>query len=301
MDTPLRGPAPSQSRLRLLLVGIRQDDALLIVGEMQRGGYELTWERVDADGLAEALQRQPWDLITCDWEAPEFNAAAVLGFLRERLGEAAVVIAYGQGGGESAGAAMTAGACDFVSTSELARLLPAVQREMQHAEARRACKQAEDALRETQLHLDLALTGSNAGIWDWDLRTSIAQYSRGWRELLGYGEDEFAGDMEDWLKLVHPDDRESLAGYVLQYMSNPSPRYEVEFRVRDKNGADRYILSRARGILDAEGHPIRLVGMHVDITDRKRAEEAQREAAEVAAALAASGRRWCLRSTRLCC
>ena len=95
--------------------------------------------------------------------------------------------------------------------------------------------------------------------------------------------------MKGWLKVVHPDDRERLATYVTEYMRNPSTPYEQEFRVRHKDGSDRCILSRATGILDADGQLIRLVGMHVDITDRKQAEEAQRQAAEVTTALACVG------------
>jgi PAS domain S-box-containing protein len=281
------GPVPLQSRLRLLLVGVRENDALLVVDDMQRGGYEVTWERVDADALVEALQRRSWDLITWDWEAPEFDAATVLEVLREHRGEAAVIIASGRGREEPPGVPMRPH--DSVRAQRLVHLFPAIQRGVLHAEAGPACNQAEEALREAELRLDLALTGSNAGLWDWDLRTNTSQYSRRWRELLGYAEDEVGGGLEDFLKLVHPDDRERLATYALAYMRNPSAGYELEFRLRHKGGSDRCILSRATGILDADGQLIRLVGLHVDITDRKRAEEAQREAAEVTAALACVG------------
>jgi PAS domain S-box-containing protein len=289
MDIPFRRPVSSRTRLRLLLVGVREDDALFIVDEVQSGGYEVTWERVSATALAEALQRQAWDLIACDSEAPEFDAATVFEVLRGRRGKAVVIVASGRGREESAGAPMRPGAHEFVSTHTLAHLGPAIHREMLHAELRRKCEQAEEALREAELRLDLTVTGSNAGLWDWDLRTNTSHYSRRWRELLGYGEDEIGGGMEDWFKLVHPDDRERLATYALEYLRNPSTRYELEFRIRHKDGSERCILSRATGILDPDGRPIRLVGLHVDITDRKRAEEAQRQAAEVTAALARVG------------
>ncbi len=280
-------PDPARSQLRLLLVGVRDADARLIVSEVQRGGYELKWKRVDADAVSD-VPHEPWDVITCDLDTSRLHAAAVE-LLRQRCGGAPIIIVSGHDGEQPAAAAMRAGAQDFVSMHNLARLLPVIQREVRHAEARRARQQAEEALRQAELHLDLALAGSNAGLWDWDLRTNTSYYSGRWRDLLGYDENEIGGSLENWLKLIHPDDRERLAGYVAKYMQNPSPHYEVEFRIRHKDGSDRWILSRAKGILDGKGQPTRLVGLHVDITARKRAEDAQRKAAEVTAALARVG------------
>jgi PAS domain S-box-containing protein len=287
MDRPLR--TPMASPLRLLLVGVREDDASLIVDEVRRGGEQVTWERLDAEAVAEALHGQRWDVITRDRETHHLDAATVLQLLGKRRNEGAVIIASETHADDSDGAAMRTGGRDPARTHGFARLVPVIQRELWLAEVRRACRQAEEALRETELHLDLALTGSHAGLWDWDLCTNASQYSHTWRELLGYGTDEVGGSLEEWLKLVHPDDRARLASYVTEYMQAPSSHYEVEFRLRHKDGSDRCILSRATPTLDADGRVTRLVGMHVDITDRKRAEEAQRQAAEVTAALARVG------------
>ena len=137
--------------MRLLLIEDVADDALLIVHEVQRGGYEVSWERVDtARALTAALQREPWDVITCDWVMPQLSAPAALALLQEHGVEAPIIIVSGEVGEEVAVTAMKVGAHDFVSKHKLTRLCPAIERELRDAESRRARKRAEDALRESE-------------------------------------------------------------------------------------------------------------------------------------------------------
>ena len=111
--------------LRLLLIDDSPDDALLVVLELNQGGYDVTSERVDtAAALSEALERGGWDAITCDWVMPRFSAPAALELIRERHCEVPVIVVSGQVGEEVAATAMRAGAHDYVSKSKLARLVP---------------------------------------------------------------------------------------------------------------------------------------------------------------------------------
>jgi len=140
--------------LRLLLVEDNEDDAELLLRELRRGGYEPHWERVDdAPGLLAALSRQGWDLITCDWVMPSLRAPRALEIVRERGGDAAILVVSGEVGEEFAVTAMKAGAHDFISKQRLSRLVPAVDRELADVDTRRARRRAEAALADSEAAL----------------------------------------------------------------------------------------------------------------------------------------------------
>ncbi len=134
-------------------------------------------------------------------------------------------------------------------------------------------KRAEEMLLETQLRLNLAVTSSNTGLWDWDLLTKQAHYSSIWKRQLGYGDHEVTDRYEEWESRLHPDDRDRALAKVRDCQQNPGKRYEVEFRMRHKDGSYRWIFTQGAVLMDDAGKPCRMLGSHIDITERKRAEE----------------------------
>ena len=135
---------PASTPLRILLVEDSECDAELLLDELRRGGYAPVSERVEtAAALTAALRRQPWDVITCDWVMPRFSGPAALTLLREHQIDIPIIVVSGQIGEEYAVTAMKAGAHDFISKSDLARLCPAIERELREAEARRTRKRAD--------------------------------------------------------------------------------------------------------------------------------------------------------------
>jgi two-component system cell cycle sensor histidine kinase/response regulator CckA len=137
--------------LRVLLVEDSESDALLTVRALERGGYDLTFERVDdRDAMHAAIEARRWDLIITDWFMPGFSALGALEVARERAADIPVIVVSGTVGEETAIEALHAGAHDFVIKGKLTRLLPAVQRELREAEARAA---AEAALRKSEEQL----------------------------------------------------------------------------------------------------------------------------------------------------
>lgn len=139
-------------------------------------------------------------------------------------------------------------------------------------------KRAEESLRDKQQQLRLVLRDANIGLWNWDLKTDKVDYSREWKTQLGYKESEIGDPLDEWLKRLHPDDLGPTLRKHRQFIEDPWPNFEVEFRLRHKNGSWRWILSRATLLCDTSGKPSRLMGIHVDVTERKQAEEALREA-----------------------
>ena len=133
------------------------------------------------------------------------------------------------------------------------------------------------ALRESEERLSYALRGATDGLWDWDLTTDQVYYSPRWKEMLGYAEDEVEHTVQAGVGLMDVEDRGRMFSAVADVRAGRTPRLEIEFRLRHKDGHWVDILSRATLIQKAQGQPWRLVGTHVDITRRKRAEEALRE------------------------
>jgi len=130
---------------------------------------------------------------------------------------------------------------------------------------------AEEALRKSEERFRLATLGTNDGIWDWDLSTDHVYYSPRWKMMLGYGEEELEEHLDTWKQLVHPDDKEPTLEKVRDLVEGRAEKFEVELRMRHRDGHFLDILTRAFMVRSSEGVGIRLVGTHLDITDRNRA------------------------------
>jgi PAS domain S-box-containing protein len=135
----------------------------------------------------------------------------------------------------------------------------------------------EDALQRSEERFDLALRGTDAGIWDWDLRAKTVYFSPRWKSMLGHADEEIADSYEEWESRIHPDDLDRALTTLQTYLNLQSPDYELEHRLRHKDGTYRWILARGAAVYDAEGKPCRMVGSHIDITERKHAERRTRE------------------------
>lgn len=138
--------ATDTRELRVLLVEDSQDDADLLLRELRRGGRAVTWRRVDtaADMLA-ALEAEPWDIVLSDYSMPTFSAMGALEVLRESGSDLPVIIVSGTIGEETAVEALRAGAHDFIVKGRLARLIPAIERELKEAHARREAHALQNA------------------------------------------------------------------------------------------------------------------------------------------------------------
>lgn len=128
---------------------------------------------------------------------------------------------------------------------------------------------------ETQrTRLALALKGANLGLWDRDLMSDALIVDERWAGMLGYRVDDFAAVKDPWVALIHPDDLPVAKRAFKDHLEGRSPQYEAEFRMRAKDGQWRWILSRGRITeRDAEGRPLRVTGTHLDITERRAAQE----------------------------
>jgi PAS domain S-box-containing protein len=130
--------------LRVLLIEDSDDDAALVVRTLRRGGYDLTYTRVEtAEAMRDALAHQAWDLVVSDYSMPQFSGPAALQLLQEIKMDLPFIIVSGTIGEETAVAAMKAGAHDFLMKGNLTRLIPAIARELREAAERRERRRAE--------------------------------------------------------------------------------------------------------------------------------------------------------------
>ncbi|MDP3082437.1 MAG: PAS domain S-box protein [Rubrivivax sp.] len=201
-------------------------------------------------------------------------------------------------------AAIATGAAALAFTGLLAWLGWLVLREL----ARRSA--LNQALSDSAQRLQLAASAGRIGLWDWDLGTQRVHYSAEWKRQLGCADDDVGDSFEEWRSRIHPDDLDRALRTLGDYQQQHGPDYRSELRLRHRSGSYRHILSRATLVLDDHGQALRMMGTHVDVTERKAAESALRdsearfratfEQAAVGVALVGLDGRWLRINQRLC-
>ncbi|MFP4555833.1 MAG: PAS domain S-box protein [Bacteroidales bacterium] len=139
-------------------------------------------------------------------------------------------------------------------------------------------KHYEESLRISEQRLRMVIDATNDAIWDWDLTTNKAFFSDRYYTMLGYEPGEFEASYESWRELLHPNDLKFTEIVVKKYLEEKETDYNLEFRMRTKEGEWRWIQARGKIVeRDRDNKPLRLVGTHTDITDRKLVEEELKE------------------------
>ncbi len=136
----------------------------------------------------------------------------------------------------------------------------------------------EKALRQSENRFQMALAGANDGLFDADQVTGKIYYSPRWKSMLGYEDDEIGDSLDEWESRLHPDEKDQVTRLAYEFASGKSERFEVEFRLRHKNGNYLNIVSRSYAMTNESGEIVRTVGTHLDITELRKAEEALKKA-----------------------
>lgn len=132
----------------------------------------------------------------------------------------------------------------------------------------------EQLLKESEYRWHFALEGLGDGVWDWNLADNQVFFSKRWKEMLGFGDDEIHDSFDEWESRIHPEDKAETLAAVRAYLDGKSQSYAKEHRLLHKDGGWRWILTR--GVVvgrNGDGKPLRMIGTHLDITERKRMEQ----------------------------
>ncbi len=161
---------------------------------------------------------------------------------------------------------------------ERQRTQQALQQLNQELEAR--VEQRTAALKESEERWQLALRGSNDGIWDWNLKTDEVFLSTRWKQMRGFAEHEINYNFEEWSQQIHPDDRDRVLQALADHLAQKTPLFREEYRFKCKDGSYIWVLDRGQALWDEAGKAIRMAGSRTDISeqqaalrDRKQAEE----------------------------
>jgi PAS domain S-box-containing protein len=252
--------------LHILIVEDSENDVIFVVRALQRGGYEPVFERVELEAdFKAALKSRVWDAVIADYNLPRFSAIEALRLLQESKLDLPFIIVSGAIGEETAVAAMKSGAHDYILKNSLARLVPAVEREMRDAQVRRERRQVEEAYS----RLAAIVESSGDAIVGKGLDGLVTSWNRGAEWLFGYTAEEMVG--RPMRVLVPPD----CAGEVDNILENIAAGKIVErfetVRLR-KDGQRIDVSLTISPIRDKSGAVIGAAKIARDITERRRAE-----------------------------
>ena len=142
-------------------------------------------------------------------------------------------------------------------------------------------KQSDEKLKKIHERYMLAVNGNHDGIWDWDMTTDELFLSERWKNILGYADSELESEHGLFKNLLHPDDKDRVSDCLKSYLSGDSEHYNIEFRMKHKNGSYRWINARGEALFDKDGKPHRMAGSHTDITEKKELEKKLEEFASI--------------------
>ena len=270
--------APEKRPLRVLVVEDSEFDARMLVGLLKAGGFEPEFRKVEtAPQMSAALDSVAWEIILADYNMPEFSAPKALEVLQETELDIPFIIVSGGIGEDTAVAAMKAGAHDYLMKGNLARLVPAVERELRDAEVRASRREAVKELRESEMRHRSLIENASDIIAVLDCKGMIQFASPTCERVLGKNERELLDT--NWFSLADELDRERLKGEFGQALGQADDEFTFEGRYIAADGSSRILEVTAQNRLEDEAIGGVVVNAR-DITERLQAQAAIRETEE---------------------
>ena len=263
----------SGTPIRVLQVEDREDDALLVLRDLKRGGYAVTSERVeDAAALERSLAKGSWDIVITDWAMPHFSALEAIALVRDRAPNVPILVVSGTIGEETAVAALQAGASDFVVKDRLARLLPAVERNLREAQTREAHRHAE-------VRYQRIVETTNEGVWTIDRDGKTTFMNGRMATMVGKKAEEVIG--QPATAFIHVDSLSTWSTHAER--REPNKVAHVDLRLARPDGKLLWVLVDSTTIFDANGKYDGMLVMAMDMTERRRLEDQLRQSQKMEA------------------
>jgi two-component system, cell cycle sensor histidine kinase and response regulator CckA len=258
--------------LRVLLIEDNEDDAVLLLCELRRGGYEPVFRRVDGPAVLHvALQQEAWDIVLTEWNLPQFSALFALEMLKSQRLDLPFIIVSSTIDEEAPALALKAGAHDFVCKQNLNRLVLIVERELREADERRARRKAEAALAASEERLQLVSRATNDAVRDWDLSTNGIWWNEGFFTLFGYREDEVESGVESWYDRLHPEDKDRVITGCYAAINGNAISLSEGYRFRRADGTYADVVDRGYIVRNVRGQALRLISAMTDLSALRKA------------------------------
>jgi PAS domain S-box-containing protein len=252
-------------RLRALIVEDSPDDVELILLELEAAGYEVESKVVETEAALEAALGDGWDIVLCDYSLPQLDGLQALEVLHRSGLQIPLILVSSAIGEEVAATAMRSGARDFIRKDNLARLAPAVERELREAVERRARRQAEQAYRDLieQSLLGILVLQENR----------VAFANQAMADMLGYSITEMTGaEPGAIMNAIHPEDRQAMWSRFSDHIAAANPTISNEFCLQRRDGKTLWVVASESSIRLDDRPAVQLA--FVDITLRRQLEEA---------------------------
>lgn len=259
------------NRLRVLLVECSRTDALALVGEMRKAGFEPEYHFVATlEALATALTEQVWDLILSDYQLTDFTVHELLKLVDEMQLDIPVIVVSGTGGEEYAVEAMHAGAHDYLLKGRLERLNPAIERELGESGIHREYKRALAALTESERHFRQLTETIPEVLWMIDVSEQRLIFLSSAFEKVWERPSRFLlGNMNALLDTIHPDDFQKVEAML---ESDGWSEFNGEYRIVRPDDTVRWLATRSFPVYNDRGEPHRIAGLSLDITEQRELE-----------------------------
>jgi PAS domain S-box-containing protein len=230
--------------------------------------------RAEAEEAIRRLTKENWETFTEDKNTEETNLGFVydsvqVSPINENTMKEEIVLSQPlMVRGEEVGQLAIAGFKDLPPYAAEMALSIATQAST-HLETLRLAEEVQ----KSQERFELAVRGSDDGVWDWDIAKDTIYYSPRWKSMLGFEEHELTKGFADWEDRIHPEDRDRAVKVLDDYLAQKIDEYDVEVRLRHKDNHYVWVRDRGKALRREDGTAFRMAGAHTDISERKRAEE----------------------------
>jgi len=271
--------------LRVLMVEDSEDDALLIIRELKKGGYNPVYERMEtAAAMKKALKEKQWDIILCDYKMPKFSGPSAIAMLKEANIDIPIIIVSGTIGEETVIECMRLGAQDYIMKGNMSCLCPAIARELEDAEVRNKKKQAEEDLKDSENKYRLSFENVTDVIYTIDTDLNISSVSPSVERVLGYKPQDFIGQPVSNLRnILTPESLDQAMADISLVLKGETISATI-YRFIAKDGTIKH--GEVSGsLIRRDSKIIGIISVTRDITDRKLAEEALRKSEQSLASI----------------
>ncbi|MGD0838554.1 MAG: response regulator [Polyangia bacterium] len=258
--------------LDVLFLEDSEDDVLLVVRHLRKGGYTVDYLRVETpEAFQTALRDRHWDLVISDYSLPGLDARAAIQMFKQEGPDIPFLVVSGAVGEETAVEVLKSGAHDVLIKSNLARLIPAVEREIREASERRARRKAEESLAASETKFRRIVETAHEGIWLLDREGRTTYMNRRMADMLAI-DPGATSDATLVSFLSEPKVAETVARY-LEGKTDGSETLRAQCRLRRKDDSALWGMLALHSIVDEGGNRLGHLATIFDVTDHRRLQE----------------------------